>query len=172
MIASAITIGSGGSAGREGPTALITAGLASIYASVTHRSEEDRRLLIVIGMAAGLSAIFRSPIGTAVFAIEVLYGGMEFESRALVYTTLASVIAYAGTGFFVGLHPLFQVPSNLIAPGFKVYLWYSLLGIACAKKFGGLLQIRQPLRSSSHLPRRVACPLSGVPANSSRSDRE
>ncbi len=131
MIASAVTIGSGGSAGREGPTALITAGFASIYASLTHRSEEDRRLLIVIGMAAGLSAIFRSPIGTAVFAIEVLYGGMEFESRALVYTTLASVIAYAGTGFFVGLHPLFQVPGNLIAPGFKVYLWYSLLGIAC-----------------------------------------
>jgi chloride channel protein, CIC family len=130
MIASAITIGSGGSAGREGPTALITAGFSSIYASLTHRSEEDRRLLIIVGTAAGLSAIFRSPIGTAVFAVEVLYGSMEFESRALVYTTLASVVAYAGTGFFTGLHPLFNVPPNLSAPGFRGYLWYALLGLA------------------------------------------
>lgn len=131
MIASAITIGSGGSAGREGPTALIAAGFSSIYASLTHRTEEDRRLLIIVGMAAGLSAIFRSPIGTAVFAVEVLYGSMEFESRALVYTMLASVVAYAGTGFFTGLHPLFNVPPNLPAPGFRGYLWYALLGLAC-----------------------------------------
>ena len=138
MIASAITIGSGGSAGREGPTALITAGIGSIYASLTRRSEEDRRLLIVVGMAAGLSAIFRSPIGTAIFAIEVLYGSMEFESRALVYTTLASIVAYAGMGFFQGLHPLFQVPHNLVAPGYRGYLWYSLLGVACGV-FGAVL---------------------------------
>jgi CIC family chloride channel protein len=131
MIASAVTIGSGGSAGREGPTALITAGFSSLYASLTKRSEEDRRLLVIVGMAAGLSAIFRSPIGTAVFAVEVLYGSMEFESRALVYTTLASVVAYAGTGFFTGLHPLFNVPGDLATPGFRGYLWYSLLGLAC-----------------------------------------
>jgi CIC family chloride channel protein len=139
MVASAITIGSGGSAGREGPTALITAGIASIYATLTHRSEEDRRLLIVVGMAAGLSAIFRSPIGTAVFAIEVLYSTMEFESLALVYTTLASIVAYAGVGFFVGLHPLFEVPKDLAAPGFRGYLWYSLLGVA-----SGLLGVVLP----------------------------
>ena len=161
MIASAITIGSGGSAGREGPTALITAGIASFYATITRRSEEDRRLLIIIGMAAGLSAVFRSPIGTAVFAIEVLYGGMEFESRALVYTTLASIVAYAITGFFIGLHPLFQVPSNLVAPGFKGYAWYALLGVACGL-FGVLLpnvfyQVRDVFR-------RLPCPAMLKPA--------
>jgi CIC family chloride channel protein len=84
MLASAITIGSGGSAGREGPTALIAAGFGSIYSKLLHRPERERRLLVLMGMAAGLSAIFRSPIGTAIFAVEVLYSGMDFESEALI----------------------------------------------------------------------------------------
>ena len=84
LVASAITIGSGGSAGREGPTALIGAGIGSIYATTLgHRRDEERSLLVLMGMAAGLSAIFRSPIGAAFFAVEVLYGNMEFETGAL-----------------------------------------------------------------------------------------
>jgi chloride channel protein, CIC family len=129
MIASAITIGAGGSAGREGPTALISAGIGSIYASLTHRTVEDRRLLVLIGMACGLSAIFRSPIGTSLFAIEVLYGGMEFETSALLYTLLGSVVAYAVNGLFVGYQPLFQVPPTSV-PQILDYPWYILLGLA------------------------------------------
>lgn len=129
MIASAITIGSGGTGGREGPTALISAGIGSIYGSLTNRSDEDRRLLVLIGMASGLSAIFRSPIGTALFAIEVLYGGMEFESGALLYTMLGSVVAYAVNGLFVGYQPLFHVPPTS-APPLQDYFWYVLLGLA------------------------------------------
>jgi len=82
LVASAITIGSGGSAGREGPIALVAAGIGSWYASVTNRSARDRRLLLLTGMAAGLSAIFRSPVGTVIMAIEVLYSDMEFEAGA------------------------------------------------------------------------------------------
>jgi len=140
MVASAITIGSGGAAGREGPIALITAGVGSIYATLTHRTEEDRRLLVLIGMAAGLSAIFRSPIGTAFFAIEVLYSGMEFDAGALLYTMLGSVIAYAINGLFVGWKPLFQVPAGLAMPGFTGYLWYVLLGI-----IGGVVATLLPM---------------------------
>jgi len=131
MVASAITIGSGGAAGREGPTALISAGIGSVYATFTKRSEEDRRLLVLIGMASGLSAIFRSPIGTAIFAIEVLYGGMEFESVALLYTMLGSVVAYAVNGIFVGWQPLFAIPTGLGISHVSDYLWYILLGIIC-----------------------------------------
>lgn len=129
MVASAITIGSGGSAGREGPTALISAGFGSIYASLTHRSEEDRRLLLLIGMASGLSAIFRSPVGTAIFAIEVLYSGMDFDVGALLYTMLGSIIAYAINGLFVGWKPLFTVPSNLAITNITDYLLYIVLGV-------------------------------------------
>jgi CIC family chloride channel protein len=130
MLASAITIGSGGAAGREGPTALISAGVGSIYATLTRRRAEERGLLVLVGMAAGLSAIFRSPIGTALFAVEVLYGEMEFEGAALVYTMLASVVAYVVNGLFVGWQPLFRVPAGLADPPAADYLWYAVLGLA------------------------------------------
>jgi chloride channel protein, CIC family len=129
-VASAITIGSGGAAGREGPTALISAGIGSIYATLGKRSDEDRRLLVLIGMAAGLAAIFRSPIGTALFAIEVLYADMEFEAGALLYTMIGSLVAYVVNGLFVGWTPLFQVPPGLAAPQFAEYAWYAVLGAA------------------------------------------
>ena len=128
-LASAITIGSGGSAGREGPTALIAAGIGSIYAQWTRRSESDRRLLLVAGMAAGLSAIFRSPVGTAFFAVEVLYGEMEFESSALPYTLLASIVAYCVNGWFVGFGPLFRVPTDLPAPTPAGWGCFAALGL-------------------------------------------
>jgi chloride channel protein, CIC family len=129
MIASAITIGSGGAAGREGPIALISAGFGSIYAGLTDRSDEDRRLLVLIGMAAGLSAIFRSPLGCAVFAVEVLYRDMEYESGALFYTILASLVAYVVNGYFVGWQPLFQIPGDLGVSRLQDYGWYLLLGV-------------------------------------------
>jgi CIC family chloride channel protein len=130
MLASAITIGSGGAAGREGPTALISAGVGSLYATLSHRSDEERRLLLLIGAAAGLSAIFRSPIGTAFFVIEVLYSGMEFDAAALLYTLLGSVTAYAVNGLFVGFRPLFIVPPEVVRPEFVDYLWFAGLGVA------------------------------------------
>ncbi len=130
LVASAITIGSGGSAGREGPTALIGAGVGSIYATILHRPDEQRQVLVLAGMAAGLSAIFRSPIGAAFFAIEVLYGGMEFEGEALLYTMLASVVAYAVNGLFVGWRPLFYFPSVVESLNAKEYAWLGVLGVA------------------------------------------
>ena len=129
-LTSAITIGSGGAAGREGPIALIAGGIGSIYATVLKRSDDERRLLVLIGVAAGLSAIFRSPIGTAIFAIEVLYSDMEFEAGALFYTMLGSVVAYAFNGLFVGWEPLFRVPKGLPVPDFMGLAWYAALGAA------------------------------------------
>lgn len=129
LVASAITIGSGGAAGREGPIALITAGLGSVYATFTHHTNEERRLLLLAGMAAGLAAIFRTPMGTGVFAIEVLYGNMEFEVNALLYTMASSAVAYTVNGLFVGWAPLFSVPVSR-APGISSYIWYVVLGLA------------------------------------------
>ena len=129
MVASAVTIGSGGAAGREGPTALFSAGIGSLYATLTRRPDDDRRLLVLVGMAAGLSAIFRSPIGTALFAVEVLYADMEFEAAALLYTMLASVVAYVVNGLFVGWRPLFQVPAGLPTPSGGDYPGYVVLGL-------------------------------------------
>jgi CIC family chloride channel protein len=150
MIASAITIGSGGSAGREGPTALISAGFGSIYADLLHRSERDRRILVLMGMAAGLSAIFRSPIGTALFAVEVLYGGVEFEAEPLLYCMLASVVAYAVNGVFSGWHSLFQVPPSTGVRGIADYGWYALLGVASGVAGTILPEIFYRMRDAFH----------------------
>ncbi len=130
LVASAITIGSGGAAGREGPIALIGAGIGSTYATVGHRPEEQRRILALVGMAAGLSAVFRSPIGAAFFATEVLYGSVEFESSALLYTMLAAITAYATNGFFVGWGPLFYFKLNQRPLAALDYAWLGVLGAA------------------------------------------
>ena len=140
LIASAITIGSGGSAGREGPTALIGAGVASTYATLAHRTDDEREILVLAGMAAGLSAIFRSPIGAAFFAVEVLYGAMEFETLGLLYTMLASVVAYAVNGLFVGWQPLFYFPPASGSVPALDYAWLGILGIA-----GGLTATLLPV---------------------------
>ncbi len=139
IIASAITIGTGGSAGREGPTALFSSGIGSIYASIKKSSNRERRLLVLIGMAAGLSAIFRAPIGTAIFAVEVLYNDMDFEADALVYTLLGSIVAYIVNGFFVGWLPLFSVPGNLIATHASTLFYLVLLGA-----FSGVIGVILP----------------------------
>ena len=130
MLTSAITIGSGGSAGREGPTALIAAGFGSMYATWLKRPERERRLIVMMGMAAGLSAIFRSPIGTAIFAVEVLYSSIEFESEGLLYCMLSAIVAYAVNGAFVGWEPLFMVPTLAAPTRVASYGWYVLLGAA------------------------------------------
>lgn len=140
MVSSAITIGSGGAAGREGPTALIAAGIGSVYATLRRRPDDERRLLVLIGISAGLSAIFRTPIGAAIFAIEILYYDMEFETGALLYTILASVVAYTINGMFDGWEPLFSVPSNLGVSGATEFLQYAVLGVA-----GGLVAALLPV---------------------------
>jgi chloride channel protein, CIC family len=161
MIASAITIGSGGSAGREGPTALISAGIGSVYARKRGYSDKETRLLLLVGMAAGLSAIFRSPIGTAIFAIEVLYSETEFESGALVFTMLGSIVAYAINGFFVGFQPLFEVPAKLMPPRAGDYGWYIVLGIACGLVATILPMALYGVRDLFH---RIPCPPHFKPA--------
>ncbi|HSB78471.1 MAG TPA: chloride channel protein [Candidatus Methylomirabilis sp.] len=128
-VASAITIGSGGAAGREGPTAQICVGAASILGDLLRFPEAERRILVLAGMAAGLSAIFRSPLGMAVFAGEILYGGLASEYEALPYTLLAAVVAYAVNGLFVGWRPIFLLPTNLAFTRPIELLGYALLGV-------------------------------------------
>jgi CIC family chloride channel protein len=73
LIASAITIGSGGSAGREGPTAQLSAGIGSLIADLLGLSTEDRRIAVAVGIGAGIGSIFKAPMGGAILAAEVLY---------------------------------------------------------------------------------------------------
>lgn len=128
-IASAITIGSGGSAGREGPTAQMAAGVGAIVGAIFRLPDDERRYIVLMGMAAGLSAIFKSPLGTAIFAVEILYSRMAFEGGALIYTLISAAVAYAIIGVFQGFTPLFLLtPQTSIGPSYNL-IWFAVLGL-------------------------------------------
>ncbi|MHC1567207.1 MAG: chloride channel protein [Candidatus Syntropharchaeia archaeon] len=129
-IASAITIGSGGSGGREGPIALIGAGFGSFFASLLKLNERDKRELVICGTAAGVGSIFKSPLGGALFAIEVLYK-RDFESAAMVPSIVCSVVAYAIFCSFFGWSHIFKMPEYTFGKPIEL-LFYAALGILCA----------------------------------------
>jgi len=137
MIASVLTISTGGSAGREGPTAQIAAGFGSFISDVFNLSEHDRRIALTVGIGSGIGSIFKAPLGGALLSMEILYRE-DFEKEALIPSVIASVIGYSIFGYYDGFEPVFAVQS---------YSWslmqiplYMVLGAACAG--AGLLYIR------------------------------
>lgn len=130
VIASAITIGSGGSAGREGPTAQISAGFGSLLGDVLHLSDDDRRIAVAVGIGAGIGAIFRAPLGGAILAAEILYLH-DIEVEAIIPSLIASIVGYSIFGIVNGFQPIFgsQTRFEYAEPIQLVY--YALLGILC-----------------------------------------
>lgn len=110
-IASAITITSGGSGGREGPIAQIGAGFGSFIATKLKLSPTQRRILMVSGIAAGIGSIFRAPFAAALFAAEVLYRDPDFEPEVLIPAGISSIVAYCVFGLFFGFGTLFDSPA-------------------------------------------------------------
>lgn len=94
-IASVITIGTGGSAGREGPIAQIGGGFGSVLATQLQLNSVYRRTLMLCGAAGGIAAIFRAPLGGALFICEVLYGTTAVEFSVVVPAVIASLTSYA-----------------------------------------------------------------------------
>lgn len=136
LIASAITIGTGGSGGREGPTAQMSAGFGSMLADWLHLDVQDRRIAVCVGIGSGIGAIFRAPLGGALMAAEILYIH-DLEVEALIPTLMASIIGYSVYGHYYGYVPIF---GNLSGLGFAhptQLLYYAMLGLLCG--LGGLL---------------------------------
>jgi chloride channel protein, CIC family len=94
LLASAITIGTGGSGGREGPIAQIGAGFGSFLGSVLKLPARDRRILLAAGMGAGIGAIFRAPLAGALFAAEILYRDTDLETEVVIPAAVASIVGY------------------------------------------------------------------------------
>jgi len=111
LVASAITIGSGGSAGREGPVAQIAAGFGSFVSDIFRLSEKDRRIAVAAGIGAGIGSIFMAPFGGALLSTEILYR-RDFEVDALIPSIIASVTGYAIFGYFFNYRPLFTLPAS------------------------------------------------------------
>jgi CIC family chloride channel protein len=101
LLASAMTIGTGGSGGREGPIAQIGAGFGSFLGTILKLSARDRRILLAVGMGAGIGAIFRAPLAAALFAAEILYRDADLESEVIVPAAVASTVSYSVFSFWL-----------------------------------------------------------------------
>ena len=139
LIASAITIGTGGSGGREGPTAQISAGFGSLLAQWLGLSVQERRIAVAVGMGAGIGAIFRAPLGGALMAAEILYIH-DLEVEALIPALIASIVGYSIYGATYGYVPIFGDQGNIGFTHPVQLLYYAFLGVLCG--VGGLLYER------------------------------
>ncbi len=111
IVASALTLGTGGSGGREGPIAQIGAGFGSLLANLLRLRPAERRVLMAAGMGSGIGAIFRALLAGTIFAAEVMYFSPEFEPEVIIPTGIASVISYCIFGMYSGWQPLFTIPD-------------------------------------------------------------
>ncbi len=146
-IASAITLTTGGSGGREGPIAQIGAGFGSFLATKLKLSDHDRRIMMAAGIGAGVGSIFRAPLAGALFASEVLYRDPEFESEVIIPAGISSVVAYCLFCLNFGWGSLFQSPDftfrNPLELGPYLVLAFVLvgLGIFYVKAFYGTIRV-------------------------------
>ncbi len=130
LVASAIAIGAGGSAGREGPTAQISAGFGSLLGRWLGLNARDRRIAVAAGIGAGIGAIFRAPLGGAVLAAEILYKD-DLEPEALVPGLIASIVGYTIFGAWSGWTPIFGDQQALAFEQPIQLVYYAVLGLAC-----------------------------------------
>src|SRR5204863_5791299 len=131
-LSSAVSIGTGGPFGAEGPIILTGGALGSVIAQFFHLSAIERRALLVAGSAAGMSAVFGTPVAAVILGVELLV--FEWKPRSLVLIALASAVAdairlsFAHAGLLVP-EPLF--PLSAPAPRGAAVLWGSIvIGLA------------------------------------------
>ena len=168
IVASALTIGSGGSGGREGPTAQISAGFGSLLARTFDLEPADGRIAVATGIGSGIGAIFGAPLGGAVLASEILYRD-DFDPAALLPSFIASVVSFVMFGAVEGFSPLFGYVGRYRFTDPNQLWWFALIGLLAgllgllyAKGFYGLAD----LFKRSPLPPWVAPSLGGLAVGS------
>jgi len=164
LIASAITIGSGGSGGREGPAAQISAGFGSLMGKWLGLDSRSRRIAVAAGIGAGIGAIFRAPLGGALLAAEILYLH-DLEVEALIPGLIASIVGFSVFGAFFGYTPIFGAMPQIGFDKPIQLIYYALLGVICgvmgilyAKSFYGTHELFKKLR----LPRWLKPAIGGL----------
>lgn len=129
MAASSITIGTGGSVGREGPIVQIGASIGSTIGRWFQMADEDVSILVASGAAGGISAVFNTPIAGAMFAIEIILG--RFTRRNLKAVIISAVSASVVARSLLGVNPAFRVPAYPLDSVYELPV-YVLLGLLCA----------------------------------------
>ena len=126
-LSSAISIGSGGPFGAEGPIIMTGGAFGSLVAQFFHLTSTERKTLLVSGAAAGMSATFAAPVASVMLAVELLL--FEWKPRSVIPVALASVTAAAMRRHILGLGPIFPVPAHPTYIGFEGLLGCVVVGL-------------------------------------------
>jgi chloride channel protein, CIC family len=126
-LSSAISIGSGGPFGAEGPIIMTGGAVGSLIAQFFHLTSAERKTLLVAGAAAGMSATFAAPLAAVLLAVELLL--FEWKPRSVIPVALASATAAAMRRSLIGLGPLFPVPVHPAVIGPKALLACVVAGL-------------------------------------------
>lgn len=156
-ISSIITIGTGGSAGSEGPTAQISAGIGSIVADLLKLSAKERQIAVAVGIGSGIGTIFKAPLGGVILAAELLYL-RDFEYKTIIPSFAASVVSYLIFGFFRGYTPLFcklSLDWSVMQMPFFIALGFisAFIGLLYIKSFYGSKKIFDNIQSRFKYPK-------------------
>lgn len=154
-LATLLTLGSGGSGGREGPMAQIGAGVGTLVAGGLKLTVRERRLLLLAGAAGAISALFRTPLGASLWALEVIYRE-DFESEGMFPCLVSSVTAYSISSLIFGQGSLFTAPAVGYAFHPAQLAFYAALAVACA--ILGVLWIKIQFFSEERLFRALPVP--------------
>ena len=129
ILASAVSIGCGGSVGREGPIVQIGSSVGSTVGQLLRVSRDRMRTLVGCGAAAGIAATFNAPIAGVLFSVEILLG--EFGVTTFSPIVLSSVTATTISRHYFGDFPAFIVPDHMVVSIWELLL-YAGLGVSCA----------------------------------------
>jgi len=130
-LASAVTIGSGASAGSEGPVVVLGAAIGSVLGRVFKFTPERVRMFVACGCAAAISAAFNAPLAGAFFALEEMLESLEVASFSPV--VIASVVAAVVSRALLGNHPAFPVPTQYgYESALEVFVFFPVLGVVIA----------------------------------------
>src|SRR5947208_2703374 len=132
-LSSAISIGTGGPFGAEGPIIMTGGAVGSLFAQMFHLSAAERRTLLVAGAAAGMSAIFGAPVSAVLLAVELLL--FEWRPRSFIPVTVASVMAAVLRVPLLGAGPIFPVHPHA-ALGAEGLFFTLLVGIGAGLASG------------------------------------
>jgi CIC family chloride channel protein len=161
-LASSICIGSGGSAGREGPIIQIGSALGSSIGQLFNLTEDKTKTLVACGAAAGIAATFNAPLGGIFFALEVIL--REYGLRNFSSVVLSSVTATVISRSFLGDNPTFQTPSFQLYSILDIpyYLVFSLFTAAAAWLFIKVLYKSEDIFNSIKMPEYLKPALGGL----------
>lgn len=126
-LSAAISIGSGGPFGAEGPIIVTGGAFGSMIAQFMSLTSAERKTLMVAGAAAGMSATFAAPVASVLLAVELLL--FEWKPRSLIPVALASAMAAVLRRYLLGVGPLFPVPAHSLMIGPLAVLGCVLMGI-------------------------------------------